>query len=217
MSSYRTYTIAFTIVELIVAVSVFLILVAILVIGLGRIMSKAANVQDASNVRTLTGAIILYAAGNQMKIPANASPAEYDIRRNDVFVGVGKLFSEGFIDDLNSFYSKKGPFIANQSELSMIGDLNNLPPRLSMSYSYRDCARFSPRPSSIALQGIVGLIMTNNAGYYWNKPPEVNRDIYFVGYSDGSVMPFPREKLQVNGAIPNVLWWELNVDLENKR
>jgi prepilin-type N-terminal cleavage/methylation domain-containing protein len=202
----------FTLIEILVVVAIVGLLAGLAVVGLTRARDSAMDVKELAKVRELVNGCASYSAENNGKIPPNDSPAEYDYRRNGKFVGLGLLVEAGLIQDLNFFHNPDGPNRANSSESTDISDTNNLPERLGMSYSYRDCARFSPRPSASMQTTRAGLVITCNAGYVWNKPPVVDRDFYMVGYSDGSVQKFPRTKLQVSGAIPNLAWWQTNVD-----
>jgi prepilin-type N-terminal cleavage/methylation domain-containing protein len=206
----------FTLIEILVVVAIVGLLAALAAAGLTRARDSALDVKELAKVRELVSACTSYAAQNNGKIPPNDSAGEYDYRRGGAWVGLGLLFEAGLIQDLKFFHSPEGPYHLNSDLISKISDLKNLPPRLSMSYSYRDCTKNQTwntnRPSASMLNSRVGLLMTCNAGYDWNKPPVVDRDFYMVGYSDGSVQKFPRKTLQVTGAIPSLGWWVTNVD-----
>lgn len=106
----RTSKNAFTLVELLVVITILVLLVALLLPALGKARRKAKNVICASNAhQSLTGCIN-YASDHKNALPqpiflTSSQPyAGYVAWRAGVFAGLGLAWTDGYIGDAHVFY-----------------------------------------------------------------------------------------------------------------
>lgn len=106
-SSYRT---AFTLIELLTVIAIIGILAGILIPTVGRVREVAQRSVDASNLREIGKAALLYAAENQDRLPDPlTSGSAGDPGPSRYFTLLAQLAHGGGLDEASLYFSRLDP------------------------------------------------------------------------------------------------------------
>ena len=97
----------FTLIELLTVIAIIGILASILVPTLGKVRETAQRAVDASNLREIGKAALLYAADHQDRLPDPAAPAAASIiAPNRFFTYLGLLAQGGGLNEASLYFSR---------------------------------------------------------------------------------------------------------------
>lgn len=98
---------AFTLIELLTVIAIISILAAIIIPTLGKVRETAQRAVDASNLREIGKAALLFASDHNDRLPdPNATPAPSVTGPNKYFVFIGLLAKYGGINEAGLLFSK---------------------------------------------------------------------------------------------------------------
>ncbi len=105
--SYKIRTNAFTLIELLTVIAIIGILSAIIIPTIGKVRETAQRAVDASNLREVGKAALLYASDHNDRLPdPNMLPAPSISAPNKYFVWLGLLARYGGINEASLLFSK---------------------------------------------------------------------------------------------------------------
>lgn len=97
----------FTLIELLTVIAIIGILAAIIIPTIGKVRETAQRAVDASNLREIGKAALLYASDHNDRLPdPNATPAPSVTAPNKYFVYIGLLAKYGGINEAGLLFSK---------------------------------------------------------------------------------------------------------------
>lgn len=103
----RTSRAGFTLIELLTVIAIIGILASILVPTLGKVRETAQRAVDASNLREIGKAALLYAADHQDRLPdPMAGAASTVVAPNRYFTYIGLLAQGGGLNEASLYFSK---------------------------------------------------------------------------------------------------------------
>ncbi|MBW7896365.1 MAG: prepilin-type N-terminal cleavage/methylation domain-containing protein [Opitutaceae bacterium] len=101
---------AFTLIELLTVIAIIGILAAIIIPTVGSVREKAQRAVDASNLREIAKAAMLYAGDNNDRLPDPSTlPASVLTAPERVFLWPGVLARHGILTDPSMYFSKNDP------------------------------------------------------------------------------------------------------------
>lgn len=112
-SPRRPLSSGFTLIELLTVIAIIGILAAIIIPTVGTVREKAQRAVDASNLREIAKAAMVYAADNNDRLPDPGNvPASVLIAADRVFLWPGILARNGALTDPTFYYAKNDPLFS---------------------------------------------------------------------------------------------------------
>jgi len=103
----KSHHLGFTLIELLTVIAIIGILAGILIPTLGKVRETAQRAVDASNLREIGKAALLYAADNQDRLPdPGSTPGPSVTGPNRYYVYLGLLAQGGGLNEASLYFSK---------------------------------------------------------------------------------------------------------------
>jgi prepilin-type N-terminal cleavage/methylation domain-containing protein len=111
----------FTLIELLTVIAIIGILAAIVIPTVGTVREKAQRAVDASNLREIVKAAMIYAGDNQDRLPDPASISANVLSAPAApFLWPGILARQGMLTDPSFYYSKNDPLFSGQHPTAIL-------------------------------------------------------------------------------------------------
>jgi len=180
----------FTLIELLTVIAIIGILAAIVIPTVGTVREKAQRAVDASNLREIIKAALIYAGDNQDRLPDPAGiPANVLSASSAPFLWPGILARQGMLTDPSFYYAKNDPLFSGRYPAAILspGSRNALDPSFttdrSLSIEFVSGVRLGD-PATTPVAFTRGLRPDGT----WDPDTGVYGDAGgFVAYLDGSV------------------------------
>jgi prepilin-type N-terminal cleavage/methylation domain-containing protein len=112
----------FTLIELLTVIAIIGVLAAIIIPTVGKVRETAQRTVDASNLREIAKAAMIYAADNNDRLPDPLSAAaQQNVQASsNYFRWIGLLGRAGTLNDASLYFSKTDPLLSGSAPASVM-------------------------------------------------------------------------------------------------